>query len=286
MDVPGRLWSLWDIMQRVWCNQYISVGSLLEHQVELCRKMGAAPIPNSDRALMAANFKLVELVCSNLSLNQSRLLAFHLQTMLEHHSSPRTFLEVAGHWDSLKESIANEALARSYLEVPQALYKYVDQEKPLGDAVYDAFPSSRTDLSQAGNCLAYGCNTAAAFHLMRAAEIGLWELGRDRQIPLAKGSTIEFTDWGKIIRELESAVKDIQQWPNSEKKEDAHKFYNTALMEIRGFNDGWRRHIAHVRLHQPAMQDDEALALWGHVARFLSTLATKISEGSYTQLEW
>jgi hypothetical protein len=31
---------------------------------------------------------------------------------------------------------------------------------------------------------------------MRVAEVGLWELGRDRQIPLAQSAKIEFTEWG------------------------------------------------------------------------------------------
>lgn len=121
---------------------------------------------------------------------------------------------------------------------------------------------------------------------MRAAEVGLWELGRDRQIPLAQSGKIEFTDWGLIIRELEDAVKAIQQWPNSTTKEDAHKFYNSSLVEIRAFNDGWRRHSAHARPHMPKMEPDEAIALWGHVYRFMNTLATKIGEGNYTQLIW
>jgi hypothetical protein len=121
---------------------------------------------------------------------------------------------------------------------------------------------------------------------MRAAEVGLWELGRDRQIPLAKSGKIEFAEWGVIISELEDAVRLIQQWPNSAMKEEAHKFYNTAIVEIRSFNDGWRRHSAHARPHMPRMEPDEALALKGHVFRFMNTLAKKIGVGKYTPLIW
>ena len=38
-----------------------------------------------------------------------------------------------------------------------------------------------------------------------------------------------------MIRQLEDAVKAIQQWPNSHLKEDAHKLYNGALVELRAF---------------------------------------------------
>ncbi|HEU0046483.1 MAG TPA: hypothetical protein VFQ43_02610 [Nitrososphaera sp.] len=180
-------------------------------------------------------------------------------------------------WDMEKEM---------FMYVPPSSARYYNLDKPFGEKVYDAFPSARFDLTQAGNCLAAGVHTAAGLHLMRGAEIGLWELGRDRQVPLAQAKKIEFAEWGTIIGELETAIKAIQQWPNSTAKEDAHKFYNRAIVEIRSFNDGIRRHLAHVRPQQIPLEEDEALANWGHVARFLQTLAAKISEGKYTDLVW
>ena len=61
--------------------------------------------------------------------------------------------------------------------------RYYKAERPFGDAVFDAFPSARFDIPEAGTCLAVGCNVAAAFHLMRVAEVGMRELGKDRPIP-------------------------------------------------------------------------------------------------------
>jgi len=288
-------------MQKVWFHQAVSVGSLLARQIALCRHMGAELIPALgqrltierdgvgeiiERDLLAANIAMVERFCASLELEQSRLLAFELQDAIQHNPRRPAFSEIAGRLDALRGTILNEAFARLFLEVPRTLSRFVDQEKPLGDAVYNAFPSSRIDLTQAGNCLAFGCNNAAGFHLMLAAEIGLRELGRDRQIPSASAGQIEFSQWGKIIGELGPAVEAIKNWPNNRAKEDAHKFYNAALVEIRAFNDGWRRHMAHPRPHHPPMSDDEALALWGHVRRFLLTLAGKISEGNYTPLIW
>ena len=121
---------------------------------------------------------------------------------------------------------------------------------------------------------------------MRAAEIGLWELGKDRQIPLAQSGKIESSQWGAIIGELEKAIEGITQWPNSPSKEDAHRFYNPLLVDIRAFNDGWRRHLAHVRKFQLPLAEVEALALCGHVERFLKSMATKISEGNHTPIIW
>ncbi len=186
----------------------------------------------------------------------------------------------------LNASLIRAVFKHKFIQVPNQVKQYVQQDHPFGQTVSKHFPSAVSDLIAAGNCLGVGCYPASAFHLMRAAEVGLWELGRDRKIPLAVSGKIEFTEWGKIIGELEESVKLIQQWPNSALKEEAHKFYNSAVVEIRAFNDGWRRHSAHARPYMPTMEIDEAVALWGHVFRFLNVLASKISEGGYTPLVW
>lgn len=191
---------------------------------------------------------------------------------------------IKGQIKALRKNIELELDKRKFTLVAEEKTQYFEQDQLFGKDVYDKFPSTRFDLKEAGNCLACALNTAAGFHLMRAAEIGLRELGKDRQIPSV--SNIENMQWGEIIRELEDEVKKIQQWPNSPAKEEAHKFYNRALVEIRAFNDGWRRHLAHVRQSQIPLDDTEAIALAGHIERFLKLLATKLAEGQYTAIQW
>ena len=196
-----------------------------------------------------------------------------------------TWAEIRYSIDSLYQVMMSEMGKRAFFVLSPSMKDYYKVERPLGDAVYDAFPDARFDLTEAGTCLALRCNVACGFHLMRAVEVGMRELGKDRQIPYALSGEIDFKEWGQIIRRLEEAVKAIQQWPNSHTKEDAHRFYNSVLTELRAFNDGWRRHAAHVRPN-PEIHDDKTLALWGHVRRFMSILATTISEGQYTKLIW
>ncbi len=199
-------------------------------------------------------------------------------------SNPVTSSHLQWRLKSLRDLMESEAQKRLFLSVPFHLHDYYLNPKPMGKNVYDAFPSARLDLEESGSCLACGRNNGAMNHLMLSAEVALRELGRDRQVSSAKSGDIEFKQWGQIIKELGDAVVAIQQWPNSVVKDDAHRFYNSALCEIRAFNDGWRRHLAHARAHTFA--DEEALALWHHVERFLIGLSGKISEGSYTPLIW
>jgi hypothetical protein len=276
--------SLWEIMNRFTASNCCELFAAWGQFQQLASSDDPSRELPHDAQEMAGVFLLsASNLCRDLDLPDSLEAAEAVRVELAKGMSCG---EILWRLETLRESIERQMKRQLYYGIPEPLAKYVEKERPLGDDVYEKFPSARTDLSEAGNCLAFGCNTAAAFHLMRAAEIGLWELGKDRQILLATSGKIEFSEWGVIIGQLEEAVHAIQNWANTVMKEDAHKFYNTALVEIRAFNDGWRRHIMHVRPYQPRMGDDEALALWGHVSRFLSTLAGKIGEGKYTSLVW
>jgi hypothetical protein len=231
------------------------------------------------------NMLTVELLCVELDLYQSLQAAQRLMGSLK---NDKVFTNHELQWklDDLRELMQSEMRQHFYFRVENRLISYINAKEPFGDEVEAAFPSIKGDLKEAGKCVAFGCNTAAVFHLTRIAEVGLWELGRDRQIPLAQNGKIEFSEWGEIIREIEPTVKAIQQWPNSRSKEEAHKFYNRALEEIRAFNDGWRRHTAHLRPSMLPPSPEDAVAAWGHVERLMKTLASKIAEGKYTNLVW
>ncbi len=301
-----RLVSLYDILK--WCYMepfkavtFYTIGRLLQRLEQTNASLSGvatefakviagpldpdAKVDSAYKEIMTIIVSAIEGHCDSIKLCRATQYADDILNQLKPNSDLTTrklvFLlgELDKHiqWDMQKEQ---------FMYIPPSSAKYYNLEKPFGDKVYDAFPAARFDLTQAGNCLAAGVYTASGMHLMRGAEVGLWELGRDRQIPVAKSNKIEFTEWGLIISELETAIQAIQQWPNSVVKEDAHKFYNKAVVEIRSFNDGIRRHLAHVRPQQISMEEDEALANWGHVTRFLQTLAAKISEGQYTDLVW
>ena len=157
----------------------------------------------------------------------------------------------------------------------------------FGRQVDEAFPTAHSNILEAGNALIFEMNNAAAYHLMRVAEVGLRVLAWDRRVvPKYKGDAIplELAEWGKLIAGTENKVQLIHKWRRNLVREEAHQFYNRLLVEIRAFNDGWRRHIAHNRSHN--FEDDEAIALWGHVARFMETLATKMSEKERTPAIW
>ncbi len=236
----------------------------------------------SEGELKVAKGAITDGLCafaSSLDLRETADAAFRFSQALSRASDfPVTARVLVHHLKAMVELAESELKKRKVLALPVNIAKFYDQERPMGEAIYRAFKSARFDITQAGNCLACGNNFASAFHLMRAVEVGLWALAADRQIPLAGEGRIEFSNWGRIIGQLEKVAGEVQGWRSSPEKEQAHEFYNKALAEIRTFNDGWRRHLAHVR-PSPGMDESEAVALWGHVSRFLGTLASRLSEG-------
>lgn len=259
---------------------------LLNRDLDKCVFRASQPLDPIHRNTVLKRISRAHDACSNAALSsaakQIGIVLFHLRVQ----GDAVDYSTLASELRHAIYAILDDLNSRLFVEISGETKELVNSGQPFGEVVNQAFPSAVEDIKEAGRCIALGCNTAAVFHLMRAAEVGLWELGRDRQIPLARSEKIEFSEWGLIIAELEGAVKAIQQWPNSSIKESAHKFYNHAVVEIRAFNDGWRRHSAHPRPDMPPMSADEARASWGHVERFMKKLATKISEGKYTELVW
>jgi hypothetical protein len=279
---PNRLVSLWSLMQKFEADMCCGViAAIMEREQAASTSPPRSNVPGPWIDRMKTALVGIKLVAVDAGLVETAAFVDRIHRDFGSSISVEKFMYSLSH---LRELMESEMKKQLFLSVPQPLAHLYEQEKPMGDSVYSNFASARLDISEAGSCLACGRNNAAMHHLMLAVEVGLRELGKDRQIPSAISGSIDFKQWGQIIKELEISVAAIQQWPNSEAKDDAHKFYNSTLSELRAFNDGWRRHLAHARSHKFA--DTEALALWEHVERFFTGLSSKISEGNYTLPVW
>jgi len=188
-----------------------------------------------------------------------------------------------------RDVLAKSLQKRKFLYVAPDRIDYIDQKELFGTKVNDAFDSAARDIEEAGNCFAAECATACVFHLMRAAEIALRAVAVDRNVSFAT-KPLDQQEWGTILGALESVVTkmradEIKKWPKPEVKDVQVRFYNEVVQELRGFNEAWRRHVAHAR--QDAIYDrDYAASVMGHVKKFMEKAATKISESTATLLYW
>ncbi|MGA2136431.1 MAG: hypothetical protein ABSH50_29420 [Bryobacteraceae bacterium] len=160
--------------------------------------------------------------------------------------------------------------------------RYADNAGLFAD-LRAAFPSAIYDLTEAASCLSVECPTACVFHAMRAAEIGLRALARDRGIKVPKSRPLEFATWETIIRELEKAETEIMNYPQTAARESQFDFYHGAMMEFRAFKNKFRNPAMHSR---DRFDRDEAHSALTHAVDFLRVLSTKIGERKRTPKIW
>lgn len=159
----------------------------------------------------------------------------------------------------------------------------VDHPGLFGNEVKEAFPSAAEDIRAAGNCLVASCNTAAVFHLMRVAEVGLKALARDRRVRVPRKEPLSLSTWEAIIRGLENAEDAIRQYPKTGAQEAQYAFHHSAMMSFARFKSVFRNQVMHTREH---FGSEDAKAIFEDVRSFMQTLALHIAEDSRTPVVW
>jgi hypothetical protein len=174
------------------------------------------------------------------------------------------------------EGIFRDMLEHWFAYVPRDLSKYFAKERPFGEAVYQNFPKARAEATEAGNCLALDCNTAAVFHLMRVAEYGLRSIAKKVNVTLThKGQNqpIEYADWDKVITGVQNKITAMRQLSHGKVREQNLNFYSDAADHCSYVKDIWRNTVSHTRRPYNAA---EALAVWQRVEQFMGKLATDL----------
>ena len=283
-----RLLSLWDIMQHFATSRFCSVYSLLRAlETEAAARRIASGGEGGDSDILVAATEALQSMkkqCEEYDLCES---IEHIRIVLYElgldPASKQLFSLVESQTRGVRLKIAQELKRRKFLWVNNTLSQYIDNDDLFGPDVNSAFPSVQFDIKESGNCLAVGCSTAAVFHLMRVAELGLRTLAWDRRIKFRKDSPLELKQWGDIFKGLEDAEKQLQSFPKTKARESQFEFYHGALVEFRAFKNLYRDRNAHARR---VYDEYEARSALEHVSSFMRILATKISEKKRTPLIW
>ncbi len=221
----------------------------------------------------------LKVICVEVGLGDTAIEIEDAESRIVYDLNVDALLEIVKRVES---SIAKELRNFKAIAVSSDRSKYVDNMELFAD-LQSAFPSAIDDLIDAANCLAVECHTASVFHAMRAAEIGLRALARDRHVQIPKNRPIELATWEVIIKELEKAETEILDYPATLAREAQFGFYHGAMMEFRAFKNKFRNPAMHSR---ERFDRDEASSALTHVVEFLRALSAKIGEGKRTQKVW
>ena len=150
------------------------------------------------------------------------------QRLLKHLTNlPRqsTCAELETEARHLHQMIFAELRREKAISIPRRYHSYVDNDAAFGTAVRDAFLGAKSDIRDAGNALSVGLSTAAIFHLMRAVEVGLRALAKERQVALPQGRQPEFAEWQELITAIRRGVDaTFGQWKRATRRQPPWSF--------------------------------------------------------------
>ena len=128
-------------------------------------------------------------------------------------------------------------------------------------------------------------NTAAVFHLMRAAEFGMRALAVHLKVKLTqkgKLKPIEHGGWDEIINHIENKIEERREkYDKSVKKNRKEfeflKFCRMLADDLYKFKEIWRNNTMH---SITSYNESEALGVFDRVRDFMQTLSKKVSESN------
>jgi hypothetical protein len=288
---PGKLWSLWEIMQQFdGGNLFIKITGLsnMGHGIG---NGGMLVMPTANHDDIKANVDFVcgelerlELVTSLASAKELKKIIHTeviIRTPAEMPSMPPEAAGFAGNWaffdtlvvgryqnyaGELVNRFKDELSARTVVTVSPRHAKYLKGGTLFGDDVFNAFPSAADDIAESGACLTFERGTACVMHLMRAAEVGLSALAKS--INVGKQN-----DWGSYLREIDKEL--VKRAKTSGTRSQDEQFYSEAATSFDHLKRAWRNPTMHVdRSYSP----DRAEEIFQAVGSFMRHLATKVSE--------
>jgi hypothetical protein len=242
---------------------------------------GAEPMSPDELATMRSTVEALDQLCRAAHFSNA---AATIQTTLRWLSSERQVNAAkAREIEHLLAVVHGEFEARQFFHLSNDRAKYFNAVRLFGEEVDSAFPYARDDIREAGNCMATERNTAAVFHLMRVVEWGLRALCGSlgmRQVRRSKRSHIPlaWADWETLLNQLQPRIESrINKLKRGARRQAEQEFYYPILQDIRGIKDAWRNQVMHTRSEYSRVQAD---AVFEHVRRIMSTLATRISENT------
>lgn len=288
----GRLWSLWDMMRVFQVGTMCGLlDSLHAREASLAffkmRGQGADALADEDRQQITDIVDRLKRLFDDVDIPACSDAAANCLTYLASRG-----LDVSGARQTLhrfKSDVIHATSIREFVSIADDRIGCIDKDMPFGKAVFDAFESARDDIASAYNCLAVECPTAAVFHFMRAAEIGLRALAFDREVKVFHNKRamlelpLELASWDQVIRELEEAELEIEGYPKTLTRQAQFDFYHGANMQFRAFKNVFRNSIMHTR---ESFDRDEATSLSHKVGEFMQILASRIKEGDRTPRIW
>lgn len=271
---PYRLISWWDMEHLSGYNLSTALSRLYRVQCFYSQQKGTL-IPEAHQKAYEELAEVVrQLNSAGLSTSADVLHQFcvHLLNWKRDDFGPVNSHDMTGRIGETLRAIQAEMTNSCFMHIPTKRAEYYGQDMLFGGVVFTRFEAARYDIREAGNCLAAGRATACVYHLMRALEVVLSDVGSDF------GLVFNHTNWQNAIDQLESSIKKMQNdpvWTDLPNWKEKREFYAQIVSYLALVKDAWRNFTAHAR-GKYDLEEAELMLL--NVRAFMQKVANKEGE--------
>jgi hypothetical protein len=235
------------------------------------------PYPDPAKDIHARVNRLLS-ECERAGLNSAPARGHHLRYIGEpQHELERYPLDKIRHeMIELNRAVEKDLSIRKFFVLQAETAKYYKQKHPFGRLVFGAFQSTVSDSREAKNCYVLDRHTACVFHCMRVLEKGLHalvhHLNNTHNAGIKFSATVEETNWGNIINEIQLAIENPKRLKRLNPLPDKPqmRFYSRLSLEFEYFKHAWRDDVSHSRR---SYDEPSARAVMDHVEAFMRHLA-------------
>jgi hypothetical protein len=262
-----RILPLWEFMKSIEITAFFSIGAYLQGLKDQARIAKGDALISASEESITTNILAMEAHMRFVDAYQTLELTEHARTKIKNGTT--TWKEALALFECIEIAARTELKEIFVGYIPTENAKYWGKEKPFGKQVHLTFPSVIEEVNSACNCYAVEEYTAAVFHLMRVAELGLRALARQNRIKI-KNRTLEYADWQDVINGLTKRVTIFENRKRGRAREAALAFYKGAIADCSYFKEAYRHPLMHSRSGHVG---PETLVIMTRVSEFMQALA-------------
>jgi hypothetical protein len=138
----------------------------------------------------------------------------------------------------LLSRVQDDLASQKFFRVPNDDVQFYGNDKLFGELVATKFKPTVEDIKNAGNCLALGQATACVFHLMRAMEAAVRQLGRRLRVTITPQTT-----WRQMTGQMDDKIKKMPEATEAQKRKKNK--WEEARANLHHVGSVWRNNTMH-----------------------------------------
>jgi hypothetical protein len=163
--------------------------------------------------------------------------------------------------------IQDELDGHYYFHLTQSDVPFFVDERPFGQQVWEKFSKANDDISEAGKCLALQRPTACVFHLMRALELAVQQLGKKLKVKI----NVQTETWHQIILHVNKSIESLPSKTPIQKRRKSS--YAEVAAHLQSIRLAWRNEVMHPK---QAYTRQEAFDIFNATTVFMASLTRVI----------